>query len=123
VTITDSSIRNFDSEGTNLTASSTVTVKTTTVSPISNLTANCVYANAPTIEVSGNSVADCNVGVYVTTTVQGTCCTGRKVRRSLFRKLSRRRRSWPASCSRIQPIQPLRLRKLRGDMPFGEPFG
>jgi parallel beta-helix repeat protein len=31
-----------------------------------------VYANAPTIEVTGNSVADCNVGVYVTTTVQGT---------------------------------------------------
>jgi parallel beta-helix repeat protein len=72
VTITDSSIRNFDSQGTNLTASSTVTVKTTTVSPLSNLTANCVYANAPTVEVSGNSVADCNVGVYVTTTVQGT---------------------------------------------------
>ena len=51
------------------------------------------------------------------------CCTGRKVRRSSFRKLSRSRRSWPASYSRIHPIQPLRFRKLRGDMPFGEPFG
>jgi hypothetical protein len=51
------------------------------------------------------------------------CCIGRKVRRSLFRKLSSCRRSWPASYSRIHPIQPLRFRKLRGDMPFGEPFG
>ena len=72
VTITDSSIRNFDSQGTNLTASSTVTVKATTVAPITNITANCVYANAPTVEVSGSSMADCYVGVYVTSTVQGT---------------------------------------------------
>jgi parallel beta-helix repeat protein len=72
VTITDSSIRNFDSQGTGLTATSTVTVKTTTVSPINNTSANCVYANAPTVEVSGNSMADCNVGAYVTSTVQGT---------------------------------------------------
>jgi parallel beta-helix repeat protein len=71
VTITDSSIRNFDSEGTNLTVSSTVTVKTTTVAPITT-GANCVYANGETVEVSGNSMADCNVGVYVTSTVQGT---------------------------------------------------
>jgi len=47
------------------------------------------------------------------------CCTGRKVRRSLFRKLSSRRRSWPASYSRTRPIQPLRFRKLRGDVPLG----
>ena len=47
------------------------------------------------------------------------CCTGRKVRRSLFRKLSTGRRSWPASYSRTHPIQPLRFRKLRGDVPLG----
>jgi parallel beta-helix repeat protein len=71
VTVTDSSVRNFDGEGFYLTATSTVTVKTTTVAPI-NPGANCVYANAPTVEVSNNSVADCGVGVYVTSTVQGT---------------------------------------------------
>jgi len=70
VTVTDSSIRNFDGEGTNLTAT-TVTVKTTTVAPI-NPGANCVYANASTFAVSGNSMADCFTGVYVTSTVQGT---------------------------------------------------
>jgi parallel beta-helix repeat protein len=31
-----------------------------------------VYANASTVEVSGNSMADCYTGVYVTSTVQGT---------------------------------------------------
>jgi parallel beta-helix repeat protein len=72
VTVTDSSVRNFDSEGLNLTATSTVTVKTTTVAPITNQTANCVYANAATLVVSDNSMADCYVGVYVTSTVQGT---------------------------------------------------
>jgi parallel beta-helix repeat protein len=71
VTVTDSSVRNFDSEGFNLTATSTVTVKTTTVAPI-NPGANCVYANAATVVVSGNSMADCAIGVYVTSTVQGT---------------------------------------------------
>jgi parallel beta-helix repeat protein len=71
VTVTDSSVRNFDSEGFNLTATSTVTVKTTTVAPI-NPGANCVYANAATVEVSGNSMAGCAYGVYVTSTVQGT---------------------------------------------------
>src|SRR5271156_269097 len=71
VTVTDSSVRNFDSEGFNLTATSTVTVKTTTVAPI-NPGANCLYANAATVEVSGNSMADCFIGVYVTSTVQGT---------------------------------------------------
>jgi hypothetical protein len=52
-----------------------------------------------------------------------SCCYRcHKVRRSLFRKVSS---SWsrPASYSRTHPIQPLRFRKLRGDMPFGEPFG
>jgi parallel beta-helix repeat protein len=71
VTVTDSSVRNFDGEGFYLTATSTVTVKTTTVAPI-NPGANCVYANAATVEVSNNSMADCGVGVYVTSTVQGT---------------------------------------------------
>ena len=71
VTITDSSVRNFDGEGLNLTATSTVTVKTTTVAPI-NPGVNCVYTNAATVEVSGNSMADCFIGVYVTSTVQGT---------------------------------------------------
>ena len=71
VTITDSSVRNFDSQGLNLTATSTVTVKTTTVTPI-NPGVNCVYANSATVVVSGNSMADCQIGVYVTSTVQGT---------------------------------------------------
>ncbi len=71
VTVTDSSVRNFDSQGFYLTATSTVTVKTTTVAPI-NPGANCVYANAATVVVSNNSMADCGVGVYVTSTVQGT---------------------------------------------------
>jgi parallel beta-helix repeat protein len=70
VTVTDSSVRNFDSQGLYLTATSTVTVKTTTVAPI-NPGANCVYANAATLAVSNNSMADCGVGVYVTSTVQG----------------------------------------------------
>ena len=71
VTVTDSSVRNFDSQGFGLTATATVTVKTTTVAPI-NPGANCVYANAATVEVSGNSMADCAIGVYVTSTLQGT---------------------------------------------------
>jgi hypothetical protein len=52
-----------------------------------------------------------------------SCCYRRhKVRRSLFRKVSS---SWSRSAgySRTHPIQPLRSRKLRGDMSFGEPFG
>jgi parallel beta-helix repeat protein len=71
VTVTDSSVRNFDSYGFYLTATSTVTVKTTTVAPI-NPGANCVYANAATVVVSNNSMAGCAYGVYVTSTVEGT---------------------------------------------------
>src|SRR5271156_3638965 len=55
VTVMASSVRNFDSEGLDLAATSTVTVKTTTVAPI-NPSANCLYANAATVEVSGNSM-------------------------------------------------------------------
>jgi nitrous oxidase accessory protein NosD len=72
VTITDSSVRNYDATGISLTATSTATVKTTTVAPVNNPNTNCIYASAPTLVVSNNSVADCAVGVYVTSTVQGT---------------------------------------------------
>lgn len=71
VTVTDSSVRNFDGQGLSLTATSTVTVKTTTVTPI-NPGANCVYGNSATVVVSSNSMADCFIGVYVTSTVLGT---------------------------------------------------
>ena len=51
------------------------------------------------------------------------CCRRRKVPRSLFRKVSSSR-SWPATTrSRMDPLQPLRLRKLRGDMPADELCG
>ena len=47
----------------------------------------------------------------------------RMVRRSLFRKVSSSR-SWPATTrSRMDPLQPLRLRKLRGDMSADELYG
>lgn len=78
VTITDSTVRNFDSVGISLTTTSSVTVKTTTVAPVyvpSPLTSNipnCIYANAPTVQVSSNTVSGCTSGVYVTTTVSGT---------------------------------------------------
>src|SRR3984957_2248170 len=71
VAITDSSIRNFDATGIYLTATSTATVKTTTVAPIST-GSNCIYANAETVVVSNNSVAGCSYGLYVTSTTQGT---------------------------------------------------
>ena len=71
VTITDSSVRNFDATGITLTATSTATVKTTTVSPIT-AGSNCIYANAETVVVSNNTVAGCYVGLYVTSTTQGT---------------------------------------------------
>ena len=71
MTITDSSVRNFDATGIYLTATSTATVKTTTVSPIS-AGSNCIYANAETVVVSNNTVADCSYGLYVTSTTQGT---------------------------------------------------
>jgi parallel beta-helix repeat protein len=71
VTVTDSSVRNFDSIGIDVTTTSTVTVKTTTLAPIS-ASANCIYANAPTVQVSSNAMSNCGVGVYVTTTVLGT---------------------------------------------------
>jgi parallel beta-helix repeat protein len=76
VTITDSTVRNFDSTGINLTTTSSVTVKTTTVAPVYEASSenfpNCVYANAPTVQVSSNTVSSCTSGVYVTTTVSGT---------------------------------------------------
>jgi parallel beta-helix repeat protein len=72
VTITDSSVRNYDSVGISLVATSTATVKTSTVAPVNNPDTNCIYANAPTLVVSNNSVADCAIGVYATSTVQGT---------------------------------------------------
>ena len=77
VAITDSSARNFDSAGIQLTATSSVTVKATTVAPLSPspplaATPNCVYANAPTVQVSSNAVANCGTGVYVSSTVLGT---------------------------------------------------
>ena len=71
VTVTDSSVRNFDSIGIDLSTTSTVTVKTTTLAPI-NPSANCINANAPTVVVSSNTMSNCGVGVYVATTVQGT---------------------------------------------------
>ena len=71
VTITESSVRNFDATGIYLTATSTATVKTTTVSPIS-AGSNCIYANAETVVVSNNTVADCSYGLYVTSTTQAT---------------------------------------------------
>ncbi len=78
VTILDSSIRNFDSIGIILTATTSVSVKTTTVAPVyvpSPLTSNipnCVYASAPTVTVSSNTVGNCGTGVHVATTVSGT---------------------------------------------------
>ena len=78
VTILDSSIRNFDSLGINLTASTSVSVKTTTVAPVyvpSPLTSNipnCVYASAPTVTVSSNTTGNCGTGVHIAATVSGT---------------------------------------------------
>jgi parallel beta-helix repeat protein len=78
VTITDSSVRNFDGTGISLTASSSVSVKTTTVSPVyvpsplTSIIPNCIYANAPTAVVSSNTTGNCSAGVYMTTTVSGT---------------------------------------------------
>jgi nitrous oxidase accessory protein NosD len=78
VTITDSSIRNFDSTGINLTTSTSVTVKTTTVapvyvpSPLTSVIPNCVYASAPTVVISSNTVGNCGSGVEIATTVSGT---------------------------------------------------
>jgi Right handed beta helix region len=78
VTITDSSVRNFDSIGINLATTSSVTVKTTTVapvyvpSPLTSVIPNCVYANAPTVQVSSNTVSNCATGVEADTTVSGT---------------------------------------------------
>lgn len=71
VTVTDTSVRNFDSIGITLSATSTATVKTSTLAPV-NSGANCIYANAPTVVVSSNTTSNCGVGVYVTSTVQGT---------------------------------------------------
>lgn len=76
VTITDSSVRNYDSVGTSLTTTSSVTVKTTTVAPVYEASSenfpNCIYANAPTVQVSSNTVSSCTSGVSVTTTGSGT---------------------------------------------------
>jgi parallel beta-helix repeat protein len=71
VTITDSSIRNYDGEGVYLVTTSSVTVKTTTVGPL-DAGLGCLYANAPTITISDNAMANCEVGVYVTSTVAAT---------------------------------------------------
>ncbi len=71
VTVTDSSVRNFDGQGMYLSATTTVSVKTTTVAPISP-GANCIYAGAATITVSTNYMSDCGVGVYVMSTTTGT---------------------------------------------------
>jgi hypothetical protein len=51
------------------------------------------------------------------------CCRRRKVRRSLFRKVSSSRSRPATTRSRMHPLQPLRLRKLRGDMPADELCG
>jgi parallel beta-helix repeat protein len=76
VTITDSSVRNYDSVGINLTTTSSVTVKMTTVAPVyepsSENFPNCIYASAPTVQVSSNTVSGCTSGVHVATTVSGT---------------------------------------------------
>jgi nitrous oxidase accessory protein NosD len=76
VTITDSSVRNYDSVGIDLTTTSSVTVKTTTVAPVYEASSenfpNCIYANAPTVQVSSNTVSRRTSGVYITTTVSGT---------------------------------------------------
>jgi len=77
VTVADSSVRNFDGVGIDLTTSTSVTVKTTTVSPVYVMTPlgsipNCVYANAPTVQVSSNTMGSCGTGVQVATPVSGT---------------------------------------------------
>lgn len=72
VSVIDSSINNFDGTGIYLSATSTVTVKTNTVGSNGNPDANCIYANAPTLTVSSNTVSNCLTGVYVTSTVLGT---------------------------------------------------
>lgn len=78
VTIIDSTVRNFDSIGINLTTSTSITVKTTTVapvyvpSPLTSVIPNCVSASAPTVQVSSNTVSNCGTGVHVATTVSGT---------------------------------------------------
>ena len=78
VTITDSSVRNFDSVGIDLTTSTSITVKTTTVapvyvpSPLTSVIPDCISAIAPTVVVSSNTVNSCTTGVHVATTVSGT---------------------------------------------------
>jgi hypothetical protein len=71
VTVTDSSIRNYDLVGIDLTTTSTVVVKTSTVTPVTP-GPNCVQASAPTVEVSGNTLVNCQTGVGVATTTLGT---------------------------------------------------
>lgn len=71
VTVTDSSVRDYDGEGIQLTATTAVTVNTTDVTPIA-AGPNCIYANAPTVDVATNTVINCAYGVYVTSTVKGT---------------------------------------------------
>jgi len=72
VSVTDSSVNNFDGIGIDLSATSTVTVKTSTVASNGNPDANCIYANAPTLTVNSNTASNCLAGVYVTSTVLGT---------------------------------------------------
>jgi|HubBroStandDraft_6_1064221.scaffolds.fasta_scaffold79134_1 parallel beta-helix repeat protein len=76
-TVTDSSVRNFDGIGIDLTTSASVIVKTTTVAPVYVMSPlgsipNCVYANAPTVQVSSNTVGSCGTGVEVTTPASGS---------------------------------------------------
>jgi parallel beta-helix repeat protein len=71
VTVTDSSVRNYDGAGIQLTATTSVTVNKTTVTPVA-AGPNCIYANAPTVDVATNTVVNCATGVYVTSTVKGT---------------------------------------------------
>jgi nitrous oxidase accessory protein NosD len=71
VTVTDSSVRNYDGAGIQLTATTSVTVNTTAVTPVA-AGPNCIYANAPTVDVASNTVVNCGTGVYVTSTVKGT---------------------------------------------------
>ena len=77
VTVADSSVRNFDGAGIQVTTTSSVTVKTTALAPLTpnpglSSTPNCVYANAPTAQVSGNTTSGCGTGVEVATTVSGS---------------------------------------------------
>src|SRR5207237_1104721 len=79
VTISGSTIRNFSSYGIHVHNAGNATITGNVITNVSGATGNCLYANATSPTVQGNTISFCSFGVYITGAANPTVTQGNTI--------------------------------------------